>query len=325
MTCGDSFTKTITVTGKLPGKNWGSQYKAVLKPIAAASTLGPWGYDDTNERHNIALLQQFNNALTKEIFATKSLRTSESEKLRALVTSSVNLLERIRGIYEPWEQFLCMSTLPEAGICPWPLSVGDEPKTWLPACDGKATEIVLDGNGKARVCPYDSVTAERKQDRTKIRLLVIEAFRFSRCAQYWLTKWKLWVQAKATYKAPVNPTTWLGPSLPGGPVVPTPGVTVGGFGTYKPPLDPKDIPGPNPLGPVNVPTDEDPEDEDVWPTLPLPEPDAQPSPDSEEPPSASDLPPDAEEPGTSSGTSSGTKTALVAAGVGLLLLLIVRS
>ena len=324
MACGDSYTRRITVTGALPGKDWGGQYTATLEPLVTPWEFGQadLSHDSANERALVEDLRAVLGSIRADVMSEATLRHKDRTQLLALLNSGDVQLDDLPGIYEHWLKFLCIRGLPEAGVCPWPLDWGDGPQDWFFECDKPHPGVTFVGaDGNARTCPPPSIELDRTDARDTIRDRVDAAFGFARCAQYWLAKWRLWGQALSTYVPVSDPTsTWGQRTDP----KPTPVQAVPGPGglLYQPPpsVDPR------PSGPFVPLPQPDPDPDPTFPGFPLPDPDLAPAPEpGDRPPEGEDetgsgpIPPE----GESETLSSGAGVVALAVG-GVLLVLALR-
>lgn len=284
MACGDSWDREITLTGALPGKDWGSQYTARLAPLLGGHLPG-LGRDTANEREALERIRELVAGIRSAVFAETSLRHDDRTALLGLLNSADVQLDGVAPIYEEWSGFLCMRGFPESEICPWPLSWGDDIQTWYHRCDKPHPgEIFEDAAGRMRTCPPPSIAIDRQSARNTIRGLAFAAVRFARCAQYWLAQWGLWVDALATYEPELQPWSSWGPRTDPDPEPTSPGIGGLRSGPIEP-IDPR--PGPSPEGVEAMPVDDPIWDPDALPGIPIPQPpDAGAAPGDQPPPEA---------------------------------------
>ena len=231
--CGTDWNVGFTVTGKLNGIDFGSQFREQLDPIM--TRLPSLSWNQAEERGEVEDLRWRINVLRDTVafqLSSGNLRPADAESISVLLEKAETYLEAMQTIYERWDN------RPEGS---WPLSKGDLLKDFDDRCGGFGAP--LGGHFGTRRCPTEGETAKRKVDRTRIANLFLGALQHVQCARYLTARLKLYNQAYRAFREQAFTPGGFGAEPPV-PDPTTPGV--GGLVTEERPRDPSEGPTPKP-------------------------------------------------------------------------------
>jgi hypothetical protein len=269
--CGNSFERTIVVTGEIPGRNgYGANHKHTIGRIALQPSGTWWSKKDPKEAAFISQITTRMQSVQNDINLNRAaLSQADIASLEWLLELAANNLARVEAIYTYWTGF---GAHPETGeslpadqnapngfggtmarASEWPLTASDAIYEYLGECQGQSARWVDDRelvggttqHMRYYFCPGDQTRAQRARDRSQILKLLLDAARAVRCAQYGVWRIVLYKRAVADWNAQYGGTPDIAsPTQPG--TQPRPGVVGGQGGFQYQPVDPI-----GPLRPTN--------------------------------------------------------------------------
>lgn len=260
--CGNSFEKTIVVTGEIPGRNgFGSNRKHTIGRVALQPSGSWWSKKDPKEAAFVSQINARMQTTQRDIDLNRGeLSQGDIASLEWLLELARNNLARVDAIYTFWTGF---GEHPETGerlpadqnaptgfggtmsrASEWPLTASDAIYEYLGECQGQSARWVDDRelvggttqHMRYYFCPGDQTRAQRARDRSQILKLLLDAARAVRCAQYGVWRLVLYKRAVAEWNATYGGLDLASPTEPG--VAPRPGVLGGQGGFQYQPIDP---------------------------------------------------------------------------------------
>lgn len=305
--CGNSFERTIVVTGEIPGRNgYGKSHKHTIGRVAKVPGGQWWSRKTPQEAAFRSQIEGRMEGVERDLSDNiTQIPIAQAQAVEYLLALARGNLDRVDAIYAYWAgsgehpQFgerlpvdtQAPSPFPGGGTyarpSEWPLTESDAIYEYVPECQGKAAtwvddyELVLSEMKRVRkyFCPGVQTIERRAEDRKDILELLLDAARAVRCAQYGVWRIVLYRRAIADWAEQYGGVGLQTPTEPR-PQGPRPGSDAqigGGFVSPTRPIEPPDLPG-NPPGlqpqPGNIPFPPTPLD---WPipdpgTLPDPGP-----------------------------------------------------
>ncbi len=258
--CGHSWYRGLRVDGKIPGRDFGSQFFVNLPPVAT-TPLPSFGLRSEEEAD---LLRSIGSQIDSLVRGLHRLKVAEDAggdpdfltdkhegAIRWLLAGAQAALDGATSIYQLWEQ--------RHGL-PFPLEAPDTAAGFHEACYGKeqyAPINIPDESPRADEtvnCPGATTYQQRRDDRARIGKLVVDAMHHLRCAQWRYHRLRLHAQAVAHYEPGPGEGFGLGQATeqPWVGEQPTQAGVVGDLGQFlpgAPPMGSRDF-APTPEGPV---------------------------------------------------------------------------
>lgn len=259
--CGWTWNTNVTITGEIPGFDYGASKKITLGPIVYQGSIPTsWGRGSKSEAQFIHTVQQailqaqadVNGLLSGDPdpsngFQPEDVLTGkQANSLGWLLAHAEAQLEAAQEIYDFWLHRYGGS---------WPLTSEDDVASFYGPCVMEPRGSWVEGSrGDKLLCPLASEPVKREMDRARIHARLEDAVHLVRCAQWGMWRLVLYGRARRAWFVKhgiddfvgpkVGPLTGVGQSGVGGLGAPHTGPTTpGGFGIGPLPPPPPPAPG----------------------------------------------------------------------------------
>jgi hypothetical protein len=206
-----------------------------LHPIFTEDDFSYLGRSTPREEEIIDELYGEAHSLQSQLATNAALSSDNKKAVVWLLDKMRSFIPQVDPIYQKWE---------DRKLGSFPLSRGDQPTDFDPACNGKVGQWVvvtnLQGNPVNVWCPNSAELMSRQVDRRTIIELLVSAAAHLRCAQW--SYWRITLYKKALATAPKAPGgSWDPGGGTGGPkreLLFKPGGKFGGLAATPDPTDP---------------------------------------------------------------------------------------